>query len=108
MDLENQATIQKLAESEGADNLIVVLGATDLEGAEITAETVTIGDPSFAGSLAGVSLGLPVYHILESKMRDRVPKDIYEKNVGLTAMVVDTQQIEFKFQDIRNTRTANS
>ena len=108
MDLENQATIQKLAESEGADNLIVVLGATDLEGAEITAETVTIGDPSFAGSLAGVSLGLPVYHILESKMRDCVPKDIYEKNVGLTAMVVDTQQIEFKFQDIRNTRTANS
>ena len=108
MDLENQATIQKLAESEGADNLIVVLGATDLEGAEITADTVTIGDPSFAGSLAGVSLGLPVYHILESKMRDRVPKDIYEKNVGLTAMVVDTQQIEFKFQDIRNTRTANS
>jgi betaine reductase len=108
MDLENQTTIKRLAESEGSDNLIVVLGGTDLEGAEITAETVTMGDPSYAGPLAGVSLGLPVYHILESEIRERVPEDVYEKQVGLTAMVVDTKQVEAKFQDIRSGRTTGS
>ena len=35
--MENQAAIKRLAEENGADNLLVVLGATDVEGAEITA-----------------------------------------------------------------------
>ena len=107
MDLENQTTIKKIAESEGVDNLIVVLGATDVEGAEITAETVTLGDPSFSGPLAGVSLGLPVYHILESEMRDAIPEEVYEKQVGLTAMVADGQQIEAKFKEIRKTKAGD-
>ncbi|HAA04515.1 MAG TPA: hypothetical protein DCZ69_17085 [Syntrophobacteraceae bacterium] len=33
--------------------------------AEVAARTVTIGDPSFAGPQAGVSLRLPVFHIVE-------------------------------------------
>ena len=52
--MENQSAIKRLTEERGADNLVVVLGATDLEGAEITAETVTFGDPSFAGPLGGM------------------------------------------------------
>ena len=71
--MENQAAIKRLAEENGADNLVVVLGATDIEGAEITAETVTLGDPSFAGPLGGVSLGLPVYHILEPDVKKAIP-----------------------------------
>jgi betaine reductase len=67
MDAENQTQIKKIAEKlENAkvnNTLIVVLGASDLEGALISAETVTDGDPSFSGPLAGVSLKLPVYHI---------------------------------------------
>ena len=65
MDLQTQQRIKDAAESFGADNIIVVLGASDAEGAGIYAETVTAGDPTFAGPLAGVSLGLPVYHILD-------------------------------------------
>ena len=70
MDPESQANIKKIAESDGftKDQIIVVLGASDIEGAEISAETVTFGDPSFAGPLAGVPLGLPVYHILEPEI----------------------------------------
>ena len=64
MDPENQSQVKKIAEDLGdgdvPDNLIVVLGASDIEGALISAETVTVGDPSFTGPLAGVSLGLPV------------------------------------------------
>ena len=78
-----------------------MLGASDLEGAEISAETVTMGDPSFTGPLAGVSLRLPVYHILEPKMAAVVPKDIYEKNVGIWMYTVDVEEIGRRFQEIR-------
>lgn len=99
--MENQAAIKKLAEENGTDDLVVVLGATDLEGAEITAETVSAGDPSFAGPLGGVSLGLPVYHILEPEVKKAIPADVYEKQAGFMEMVADTEAIGKKFQEIR-------
>ena len=101
MDMENQAAIKRLAEENGADNLVVVLGATDLEGAEITAETVTLGDPSFAGPLGGVSLGLPVYHILEPDVKKAIPAQVYEQQAGFMEMVVDTEAIGRKLKEIR-------
>jgi len=101
MDMENQAAIKRLADENGADNLVVVLGATDLEGAEITAETVTLGDPSFAGPLGGVSLGLPVYHILEPEVKEAIPADVYEQQAGFMEMVADTEAIGKKFKEIR-------
>ena len=105
MDPENQTQVKKIAENVGEkdahDNIIVVLGASDIEGALISAETVTIGDPSFSGPLAGVSLGLPVYHILEPKMREAIPEKIYEENAGIWTMTVDTEKIGEEFQSIR-------
>ncbi len=99
--MENQAAIKRLVDENGADNLVVVLGAADVEGAEITAETVTVGDPSFAGPLSGVSLRLPVYHILESEVKKAVPRDVYEQQAGFMEMVVDTEEISRKFKGIR-------
>jgi betaine reductase len=101
MDMESQAQIKKLTEELGKENLIVVLGASDIEGAEIAAETLTVGDPSFAGPLAGVSLGLPIYHILEPDVRAAVPEDVYEQSAGIVAMVVDTDEVAEKFRAIR-------
>ena len=105
MGAENQARIKKIAESakaeDGSQDIIVVLGASDLEGALISAETVTVGDPSFTGPLAGVSLGLPVYHILEPAIKEVVPKDIYEKNAGIWELTVDTAKIGQEFKAIR-------
>ncbi len=49
MDLENQQRVKDAAEKFGGDDLVVVLGSSDPEGAEIYAETVTLGDPPFAG-----------------------------------------------------------
>ncbi len=54
MDLQNQQRIVDAAEKYGAGNCVVILGSSDAEGAEIYAETVTNGDPTFAGPLAGV------------------------------------------------------
>ena len=42
----------------GKDNLVVILGAPDADSAELYAETVMHGDPSWAGPLAGVALDL--------------------------------------------------
>ena len=71
-----------------------MLGASDLDGALISAETVTDGDPSFSGPLAGVSLKLPVYHILEPEMRDAVPEEVYEENVGIWALAIEPEKID--------------
>jgi len=103
MDPESQANIKRIAEGEksSADHLIVVLGASDIEGALISAETVTVGDPSFTGPLAGVSLGLPVYHILEPEMKDSIPKDAYKENVGIMVMTVDPEEIGKRFKAVR-------
>ena len=104
--MENQRAIKGLIDENGADNLVVVLGAADLEGAEITAETVTVGDPSFAGPLSGVSLRLPVYHILEPEVKKVIPSDVYEEQAGFMEMVVDTEQIGQKFKEIRESSAA--
>ena len=113
MDAENQANIKSIADDENkdtnsSDNIIVVLGASDLEGAEISAETVTAGDPSFTGPLAGVSLRLPVYHILEPELRDAIPEEVYEENVGIWTMTVDTEEIGKRFKAIREKVTKGS
>jgi glycine/sarcosine/betaine reductase complex component A len=99
--LESQAQIKKMVEQEGKDGMIVVLGASDIEGAEIAAETLTAGDPSFAGPLAGVSLGLPIYHILEPDVKAAVPADVYEQEAGLVSMIVDVEEVGKKFRAIR-------
>jgi len=105
MDPENQAQINEITQNIGSNNLCVVLGASDIEAAEIAAETVTEGDPSFAGPLAGVSLRLPVYHILEPKVRDSIPTDVYEKEVGILSMIVDSAEVGKKFEAIREATT---
>ena len=47
---------KRFADQYGAENVVVVLGAAEGEAAGLAAETVTAGDPTFAGPLAGVQL----------------------------------------------------
>ena len=68
MDLENQKRVKDFAEQYGPENIVVVLGAAEGEAAGLAAETVTAGDPTFAGPLAGVQLGLSVYHVCEQEI----------------------------------------
>ena len=56
MDLENQKRVKDFADEYGAENLVVVLGAAEGEAAGLAAETVTAGDPTFAGPLIRSSL----------------------------------------------------
>jgi betaine reductase len=93
MDPENQDRIKALAEEHGVDDLVVVLGAADLESIEVTAETVTLGDPAYVGPLAGVQLGLPVIHILEEDVKQQVDASVYDEQVGLLEMTLDVDQV---------------
>ena len=93
MDPENQDRIKALADEHGVDDLVVVLGAADLESIEVTAETVTVGDPAYVGPLAGVQLGLPVVHILEEEVKEQVDPAIYDEQVGLLEMTLDVEQV---------------
>jgi glycine/sarcosine/betaine reductase complex component A len=94
MDPENQDRIKSLVDEHGADDLVVVLGAADLEALEVAAETLTIGDPAYVGPLAGVQLGLPVMHILEDDIKENVDPAVWEEQVGLLEMTLDVAQIQ--------------
>jgi glycine reductase len=93
MDPENQDRIKALAEEHGLENVVVVLGAADLESLEVTAETVTMGDPAYVGPLAGVQLGLPVVHILEEDLKGQVDPGVYDEQVGLLEMTLDVEHV---------------
>ncbi len=77
----------------GAENLIVLLGTPNPESSELFAVTLSEGDPTWAGPLAGVRLGLPVFHITEPDIRGQIPEDVYEAQVGLAEAVLDTDAI---------------
>jgi len=100
MDLENQRRVKEIAEKYGAENILVVLGGGEAEASGLAAETVAAGDPTFAGPLAGVQLGLAVYHIFE--LKDQVDAGVYDEQVGLMEMVLDMDAINAEVSSIRN------
>jgi hypothetical protein len=102
MDLEIQKRVKELAEKEGKDNLVILLGGAEAEAAGLAAETVITGDPTFAGPLAGVALGLSVYHIVEPEIKALVDADVYEEQCGMMEMVLDVDEIVGEMNDIRN------
>jgi len=102
MDLENQKRVKEFAEQYGKENLVVVLGAAEGEAAGLAAETVTVGDPTYAGPLAGVSLKLPVYHICEPEMKEEIDPAIYEEQISMMEMVLDVDDIVKEMTGIRS------
>ena len=102
MDLENQKRVKEFAEEYGAENLVVVLGAAEGEAAGLAAETVTLGDPTFAGPLTGVQLGLTVYHVGEPEMKEEFDEAVYDEQVSMMEMVLDVDDIISEMQAIRD------
>lgn len=93
MDLENQKRVKEIAEEHGEENVVVILGGAEAEASGLAAETVTNGDPTFAGPLAGVQLGLRVYHIVEPEIKDEVDEEVYEEQVSMMEMVLEVDDI---------------
>ena len=101
MDLENQKRVKEAAEKYGNENVVVLLGAAEAEAAGLAAETVTVGDPTFAGPLAGVELNLAVYHVLEEEIKSQFDQETYEEQMGMMEMVLDIDEISSEMKDIR-------
>jgi glycine/sarcosine/betaine reductase complex component A len=101
MNFENQGVIKRLADQYGPENLAVVLGNGEASGVEVFAETVTEGDPSYAGPLAGVALKIPVYHVLENEVMAVVPDAIREEKLQLSLLVIDVEPMRQVLQAAR-------
>jgi len=91
MDLENQARIKELYDKYDKDELVILLGGAEAEASGLAAETVSTGDPTFAGPLAGVSLGLKAYHIVEVK--NEIDPTVYDEQIAMMEMVLDVDAI---------------
>lgn len=101
MDLENQKRVKALSDEHGAENVVVILGAAEAEAAGLAAETVTVGDPTYAGCLAGVELGLSVFHAVEPQFKESVDETVYDEQIGMMEMVLNVDEIVSEMEDIR-------
>ena len=101
MDLENQKRVKGFAEQYGPENIVVLLGAAEGEAAGLAAETVTNGDPTYAGPLTGVQLGLKVYHVCEPEIKAEIDPAVYSEQVEMMEMVLDVDDIVSEMTAIR-------
>ena len=101
MDQVVQTKLKEAAEEYGSENMLVILGTPDTESADIYAETVIAGDPTYAGPLAGLPLRLPVYHVFEDEIREAIPEDVYQEQIGLMEMSLDSEEIRKVMKEAR-------
>jgi betaine reductase len=93
MDLQSQEAILRVSQTHDKADLLVLLGSPDPESATIAAATVVVGDPSYAGALAGAQLGLLTYHVLEDEVHADIPDDIWEAQIGVMADVLEADAL---------------
>src|SRR4030088_2404369 len=102
MDLGEQERIKQVVLANGGpQGIVVILGSPDAESAEMFAETVSLGDPTYAGPLAGVSLKLPVYHVTEPEVRAIVDPAVYAGQIEMMEMVRDVAAIHQAVRSVR-------
>ncbi len=102
MDLEIQQRVKDLTEKHGAENMVIVIGGAEAEASGLSAETVTAGDPTFAGPLAGVELGLRVYHVVEPEIKDECDETVYDDQCGMMEMVLEVDEIVNEVKSVRD------
>lgn len=82
--------------------MVLVFGLNELFNLRIMATTFKDGDPSFAGALGGVALGLRSYHIFE--LKDQIPSTVWEREMAFKELEVEVElqeKIAAMMQEIR-------
>lgn len=100
MDHGTQLQILEIAH-RSPESPVVLLGAPDPESAELSALTVVSGDPTYSGPLAGVPLGLPVYHVLEDEIASISEPEVYDLQVGAMKLALDADGINSAVRRVR-------
>lgn len=80
---------------------MVILGAPDADSAELYAETMVHGDPSWAGPLAGIAMELPVYHIMEPEIKAQIDPGVYKEHLELMEIALDVEKITAGLNRVR-------
>jgi len=101
MDLENQKRVKEFADQYGPENIVVLLGAAEGEASGLAAETVSAGDPTFAGPLTGVQLGLTSFHVCEPEVKEEFDEAVYDEQISMMEMVLDVDDIIAEMTPIR-------
>jgi glycine reductase len=101
MDLEGQGRIRQVIEQAGSDDVVAILGANSPTAVEMTALTLKSGDPSYAGPLTGVALGIPSYHVLEPEIADQFDPGLYERELALPALAMDVAEVVAPLKSLR-------
>mgnify|MGYP000751901687 CR=1 FL=1 len=71
---------------------MIVFGLNEPFNLRIMATTFKDGDPSFAGALGGIALGLKSYHIFE--LKDEIPADVWESEMAFKELQTEDELIE--------------
>ena len=101
MDLEVQGRIKELAEQYGKDAIVVLLGAPNVDSSLIQFETVTRGDPTYAGPLAGIELGLRVFHVFEPEIKVLIDPQCYTSLIETLELGLEADTIVKALQEAR-------
>jgi glycine reductase len=66
-------------------------------------ETVTRGDPTYAGPLAGVRLGLKAYHVFEPELKSLIDPARYAELIEILELGLESETIVRALQEVRGT-----
>jgi hypothetical protein len=105
MDLDEQGSILDLVGKVDPHDVVVLIGTADTNATELVGITLTSGDPTWAGPLAGVQLGLPVYHILEPEVKALIPPAVYVEEVGIMEMTLNVEELGEAMRVLRSQTT---
>jgi hypothetical protein len=71
---------------------VLVFGLNQIFNLRIMATTFKDGDPSYAGALGGIALGLKSYHIFE--LKDEIPEAVWEQEMAFKELEVEAELVE--------------
>lgn len=80
---------------------MVLLGAPSVDAAQVQFETMTRGDPTFAGPLGGVELGLEVYHVFEPAVKAAIDPSRYSELIETLELGLESDSIVAALQQAR-------
>jgi hypothetical protein len=86
------------------EELVVVFGLNEPANLRIMATTFKEGDPSYAGALGGIALGLESYHIFE--LKEAIPEDAWAEEMTFEELEAGDELIEEICQTMREVREA--
>lgn len=101
MDASVQQIVKDLTCKYGAENILVIIGGAEAESSGISAETMSLGDPTGIGPLAGIALGLTVYHVVEPEIKNECEMSVYEELCGVMEFILEIDEIITEVKSVR-------